>query len=213
VRFAFASAGHFSAVMLLSCALISAALGTTPKRSSDEQAQRKKENDQLGQRLIREAAGGEEDLMGTVVRLMDESAHHLEIDFDAGSETQTIQRRIVDRLNEAIKTAGRRRATRSSGQRSRGDRRRMPKRPVDPGPTGEASAAAASAQPNSGTVDAGGRAGTPSAAGGALKETRRAWGHLPERERDELIQGSEENFLEQYRAWIELYYMALQEAE
>ena len=59
---------------------------------------------------------------------------------------------------------------------------------------------------------------TPNAAGetkpvrGDLQETRRSWGLLPQRERDEMIQGSSEGYIERYREWIERYYRALQES-
>lgn len=50
-------------------------------------------------------------------------------------------------------------------------------------------------------------------ADGDIHELRRTWGHLPMREREEIIQGIGESFLERYRDWIERYYRALQEAE
>jgi hypothetical protein len=40
---------------------------------------------------------------------------------------------------------------------------------------------------------------------------RRSWGHLPQRDREEVIQGIGEACLERYRVWIERYYRALQE--
>jgi hypothetical protein len=47
---------------------------------------------------------------------------------------------------------------------------------------------------------------------GELIDVRRAWGHLPMREREEIIQGVNEEFLEEYREWVERYYRALQES-
>lgn len=198
----------------LCCALLGGATAATPERPRDAEARREREKGGLGQRLIREAAGVQEDVMDTVVRLMGESARSLEIEYDAGPDTQAVQREIVDQLENAIKkAAARRRPIRQSRLKRRGDKRRMssgrPKENKDADP----SASSSSAQGDSGTVDAGGDALAPDGSGGALIETRRGWGHLPQRERDELIQGSDEAFLEQYRAWIELYYKALQEAE
>jgi len=43
-------------------------------------------------------------------------------------------------------------------------------------------------------------------------DVRRGWGALPDRQRDEVIQGFSEQFLESYRIWIERYYRALQES-
>jgi hypothetical protein len=49
--------------------------------------------------------------------------------------------------------------------------------------------------------------------GGDLQDLRRAWGHLPMREREEIIQGVGERYLERYRDWIERYYRTLQETD
>jgi hypothetical protein len=70
----------------------------------------------------------------------------------------------------------------------------------------------ADASPSS-TIDARAAAAGGVSAGGELREFRRAWGHLPMREREEIIQGIAESFLERYREWIERYYRALQETE
>ncbi|MFQ5495803.1 MAG: hypothetical protein ACE5EX_10530, partial [Phycisphaerae bacterium] len=49
--------------------------------------------------------------------------------------------------------------------------------------------------------------------GAPFRELRRGWGHLPGREREELIQGISERYLDRYREWIERYYRALQEVD
>ncbi len=174
-----------------------------------------KKDDRLGQRLIRKAvANADEDVMEGVVRLMKEAAHRLEIDFDAGDETQTVQRRIIDRLDNAIKiAASRRRPRRHSSRASSADKRRMPKgkpRTVDKGKP--SSVEQDDASPSS-TIDARAAAAGGVSTGGELRELRRTWGHLPMREREEIIQGIAESFLERYREWIERYYRALQETE
>ena len=69
-------------------------------------------------------------------------------------------------------------------------------------------------QPDSGTTDGktGSQAGAESTRGD-LREVRGTWGHLPMRDREEVIQGIGETFLERYREWIERYYRALQESD
>jgi len=177
-------------------------------------ASREDKDEELGERLIREAVGKEEDIMGKIVRLMTESARSLEVEFDPGTDTQALQEEIVDNLDDAIKTAAaQRRRTRQSPRRQQGDKRRMANDQTRSRESSEESSDASPGQSNPASTSAAGQVVAPGDTGGALKETRRAWGHLPERERDELIQGSEEAFLEQYRAWIEMYYKALQEAE
>ena len=171
--------------------------------------------EQLGQRLIRKAvAQQDEDLMETVLRLMDEAAKKLEIEFDAGRETQVLQGRIVDRLEEAIRqAAAQRRSSRRSQSQWTGEKRRGPSQ-AEGGQSKQSSAQSGSAD----SKDA--RAASSSADPpdvephrGELREVRRTWGLLPRRQRDEIIQGSGEAFLERYREWIERYYRALQEAE
>jgi len=172
--------------------------------------------DDLGQRLIRKTiTDGEEDLMATIVRLMTEASRRMEIEFDPGEETQSLQGRIQGKLEEAIKAAAsKQRSRKKSPVQTDPDKRRMPttsKREQRP----EAKAKSESPPGRSSTT-----AEAPAAADGrseaeraTLQETRRSWGHLPRREREEVIQGVGEGFLERYRVWIERYYRALQESD
>ena len=174
-----------------------------------------KDGQKLGERLIRQAAGGEDEgVMERIVRLMKTSSRRLIIEFDVGEQTQTIQDDIVDNLDVAIrKAAARRRPQRSRDRSQRSDKRRRSQmaskdqrsdRPQ--GANGKSGADSASAA--AGTV-----ADADRASGGRLHETRRTWGHLPQRDREEFIQGIGERFLDRYREWIERYYRALQEDE
>ena len=172
-------------------------------------------DERLGERLIRQAAAdSDEDLMDSIIRLMSEAARKLEIEFDAGGQTQTVQSKILDRLNDAIKAAAsQRRPRRSTGPPSDADKRRMPKgkrRTSDKGgrPT-DSRMDSSSSSPS----DAEGKPLDRESTSGDLRELRRTWGHLPMREREEIIQGITESFLERYREWIERYYRALQETE
>jgi hypothetical protein len=152
--------------------------------------------------------------MTNILEMMQDSSRRLEIDFDPGRETQTVQAGIVEQLDEVIKVAASRRRPRSRPMQSgKSDKRRKP---------GERSKASDEAdektsqgdQPESGTTDdtPGSQAGAEST-GGDLREVRGTWGHLPMRDREEVIQGIGETFLERYREWIERYYRALQESD
>ncbi len=174
-----------------------------------------KKDQKLGQRLIRRAvANADEGVMESVARLMQEAAHRLEIDFDAGAETQTVQRGILDRLDKAIKVAAsRRRPRRQRGRPSSADKRTMPKgKPRTANKDKGSSVDQLDASPAS-TIDTRATAAGGVSAGGELRELRRTWGHLPMREREEIIQGIAESFLERYRERIERYYRALQETD
>jgi len=172
--------------------------------------------DDLGQRLIRKTiTDGEEDLMATIVRLMTEASRRMEIEFDPGEETQSLQGRIQGKLEEAIKAAAsKQRSRKKSPVQTDPDKRRMPttsKREQRP----EAKAKSESPPRRSSTTAEAPAAadGRSEAARATLQETRRSWGHLPRREREEVIQGVGEGFLERYRVWIERYYRALQESD
>ncbi len=174
-----------------------------------------KSDEKLGERLVRKAVtDADEDLMESVTRLMSEAARRLEIEFDAGDETQDVQRRILNRLSRAIKVAAsRRRLRRQSDQRSRSDKRRMSKGKPRTSDKEKRQSGDRTAAASSSTVGAGGSVAEHKTPGGDLQEIRRSWGHLPMREREEIIQGIAESFLERYRDRIERYYRALQETE
>lgn len=171
--------------------------------------------EELGKRLIRQStsdSGG--GVMDAIVRDMATAARRLDVEFDAGDETQSLQAKILAQLDEAIrKAAAQRRRSRSSARSSSSDKRSMSKSRKKPGDK----QAKASSQ-SKGTTSS--SDGTPEGVspnerpiGGRLDEVRRTWGHLPMREREEIIQGISESFLERYREWIERYYRALQETD
>lgn len=194
------------ALGLISFAAVTAAAQDPPPPSQPERSDKK-----LGERLIRKAVtDSDEDLMDTVINLMSDAAHRLEIDFDAGEQTQTVQHEILDRLNDVIKVAAsQRRPRRRSVPCSESDKRRMSKstqRKSDSGSGNGQSTPSDTAQAEGGEADR-------KSLTGDLRELRRAWGHLPMREREEIIQGIGESVLERYREWVERYYRALQEAE
>ncbi len=171
-------------------------------------------DDELGKRLIRRALDiPDDDLMAAIIRLMHEAAQRLEVEFDAGEPTQALQQRVMDQLDDAIKeAAARRRKSNPENPGSQSDKRQRP-------PPAQKQPSKGKAQRVGDTPDPTAQPGGPAdddplrtASGGELKESRRGWGHLPQREREEIIQGVGENYLERYRAWIERYYRALQEA-
>jgi hypothetical protein len=182
--------------------------GSPPKEESTVQ-------EELGERLIREASGEEdEDIMDRIVRLMNLSARRISVEFDVGPQTQEVQTRIMDSLETAIKQAAARRRPKRSRPRDRSaDKREMTEGTSRPKGQTEEQTADATAESASDAARPGERPSGESADGGDLREARRTWGHLPLRERQEIIQGIGEQFLERYRDWIERYYRALQEIE
>lgn len=176
---------------------------------------REKKED-LGERLIRKAVTDEdEDVMDNMIRLMDESAKRLEIHFDSGERTQHVQDRILRQLEEAIQQAASMTRSKSRSTKPSQGERRSSARPDPQQGKDRASRrndrAAADEPPES--TEKGSPSTAGDAQGGELRDIRRTWGHLPQRERDEVIQGVNEKHLERFRAWIERYYQALQEAK
>jgi hypothetical protein len=148
------------------------------------------------------------------MRLMDSAAARLELELDAGQETQDLQRQIMEELDHAIKIAGVRRKICSRAQEpARGDKRRSaPARGQARERTEQSDGAQ---QPGSSTREPGGSGlmREVERAGESLGDPRTSWGQLPQRQREEVIQGVGEKHLQRFREWIERYYRALQEAE
>ncbi|MBI1827151.1 MAG: hypothetical protein HYR83_12295 [Planctomycetes bacterium] len=188
--------------------------GNDKKKAGDDEHDRDRED--LAGRLIRKSVTeSDEGLMDNVLRLMDETAHRMEIDFDSGSRTQELQKQISDKLDEAIKiAAAQRRPQKQNNSSASSDRRRGPNNAKSP--TGKQGAPTAAAKAKESSTDESnapsGAQGPAESARGEIRDLRRGWGQLPERQRDEVIQGSGEGYLERYRQWIEKYYRALQES-
>ncbi len=167
----------------------------------------------LGKRLIRKAVTEQdEDVMGAIIRLMTEAAGKLELKFDPGEPTQHAQKQAIAKLDEAIQTAAARTKTMTRGQpKTKGDKRTRPEE--------DRAAKPQHKQQSSSADDRSGKLGKPSISPTTgltsenFQEWRRAWGQLPMRERDEVLQGASEKFSERYRIWIEKYYRALQESD
>ena len=82
--------------------------------------------------------------MGRIMSLMSEAAGHLKRAFDPGQDTQRVQREIIEKLDEAIATAQRRRSRGSGQQQQTSDKRRAPgksDRQKQDQPPGDAAAA------------------------------------------------------------------------
>lgn len=206
--------------MLLTALIIVSLLPTNPTlaimQQGDKGADDKKVDKKLGEKLIRDVTTkADSDLMTSIMQLMIESARQLEVDFDPGPQTQKIQQQVITKLDEAIAQAKSQRRKKSPNQQpSSSDRRTQPpasKNKDEPkqadGQNAQDGQASSTSTPPGGSVT---EAGTT---GGLLEESRRSWGHLPQRHRDEVIQGAGEQYLQRYRDWIQRYYRALQEAK
>lgn len=183
-----------------------------PVREPEEE----RTQDELAKKLMRDTVEqpGSTDLMDEMIRSMAEIAHKLQIKFDPGEQTQTQQREVANMLDRAIKeAASRRKAQPQSEQKQMADKRSMPAprkaqpKPEDKNQPGDGHAKTAASEKNAGDQAASAendKALPPGA--------RRGWGNLPQRDREEFLQGADEEYLERFRPWIEQYYKALQES-
>lgn len=181
-----------------------------PSESSEDQGA-----EDLARRLLdRDAAAENDDLMSRILRLMNDAQQRLHRRFDPGPETQAVQERVMQGLDDAIMLALQQRSRSTGTTTANGDERRMPQPPkhnqTDENKTEPDSAPGNQApSPSSAT----GADAPKSTQAGPFKESRRGWGHLPPRQREEIIQGIAEDVLEGYRELIDRYYRALAETE
>ncbi|MCP4591985.1 MAG: hypothetical protein GY842_14720 [bacterium] len=166
--------------------------------------------DDLSKKLIHQATTGEDlDIMAQITTGMSAAGEQLVRELDAGLDTQAVQEQIVLQLEEAIEAALQQRAPARARQRSESERRELGERRDDPSDDETAETGEQPEDPSE--VEEAGDADEAERRRGPFREWRRGWGHLPQRDREELLQGIGEDSLERYREQIEQYYRALTE--
>jgi hypothetical protein len=140
------------------------------------------------------------------VQLMGDTALRLSTSRDTGIETQRMQDEIIRKLDMLIQSAQQQQQQqRSSSSSSNGDPSQQPAQPQGQQQTnqgGQAEDSQSEAMPPAGG-DA--KPNPEIAARGA------AWGSLPERVRDALLQGNADQYSSLYQRWTEAYYRRLAE--
>jgi hypothetical protein len=144
---------------------------------------------------------------------MGEVDERLTLEFDPGEKTQGQQAKILEALDDLIKSAKPSKSSSGGGQDDgESDRRGNPKdgtspedqsgKNVKPGGNVSGETTETQATPADAEVE-----------GGRFRESRRGWGHLPSRDREEVLQGIQDDVVERYRQMIDEYYRALAEME
>ena len=169
----------------------------------------------IDERLVRKLLGGQSSTLDTVdstLADMDQAATRLKEKLDPGPQTQLLQKKIVDGVDQMIEQARRNRSTggRQSAQRS-GERRPGVKRPQRTAEKSDACDPGHAAKGGLGAADDGRRDGAGARASDKA-ELSRGWGFLPLRDRQEVSQGFDEDFLNKYREEIIRYYRDLAKA-
>jgi hypothetical protein len=203
----------FSHYLFLATVFYGLSLGAS-SAEEEQPAKTQTKPDELAAKLIRNTVNQStsEDPMIAIVREMSEVAERLQVDFDPGEQTQAQQQQVSAKLDEAIKAAAaRRRAQSQSDPKQSADKRTMSATKKQEARKTERKQAEGEAKSPAEKIAEHETAAKHEAKSDA-PNTRRTWGNLPQRDREEFLQGAEEQSLERFRPWIDQYFRALQES-
>ena len=164
------------------------------------------DDQELIEYLLRSASGsGQVNLSQRISRRMELSSQRIGDEFEIGRDTQRLQQRIIDDLEEAI--------AQLNNQQSKSSEQGSGQQEKSQQPKGGAQQRSAETSSTATPGNTGGGA-TPTATASSsdaapIEEGRREWGHLPPRDRDRVIQGRQQPYIEKFRDLIERYYRAL----
>ena len=131
----------------------------------------------------------------------------------AGDETQELQKKVMADIDRLIQRAKQQQSQQSASSKQQQTARREQVKQAKPG-QGEASRSDKPAIDSTDTKDRGGKADLRRLDPAALSEViKRAWGNLPEKQREEMLQNGGDKFLPKYELLIEEYYKALAERQ
>lgn len=179
--------------------------------ATDEEARRLfEELDPSKQELERKLTAQEAaDKLESAVQQMQETAFRIQKVRDTGIVTQRLQSEIISKLDVLIKQAEDSSSSSSSSSSSQSQQSEM-----QPGQQQQQAAQQQQQQGSSANPGSNAAGGLPSFEqnpGDQLDAARAAWGALPERVREKLIEGTSDYFSPTYRAWTEAYYKRLAE--
>ena len=163
---------------------------------------------ELVRKLLGEKSGVADDVQDAVTAMAD-AATRLSEEFDAGEKTQQMQRRVLERIDRLIEQAAKDSGVSRPSSQSR--------RRADPKPDGRRKEG--KSQPNAAGGMPPAKASASGTGPGEKKEDKakdkaglsRGWGYLPDRDREEIFQGFDDEFQAKYRREISRYYEDLAE--
>lgn len=201
----------FVLMMIAGSPLADAHASGNHDESSDGNATTRPADVEVDEALIRRLLGSEPTTLDAVERVLDRmerSSDRLTKEFDPGSDTQTAQAEVLAALDELIADAEKSRLE-SRGQPKRKRRDTSPpdrraRRSTGDGRSGR------SPTPTRHKGDSEHGAGADAKKlDDASVEIGRGWGYLPDRDRREIRQGFDEEFMPKFREQILDYYRAL----
>lgn len=158
----------------------------------------------------------EEDPLGYIGEEM-RRVERMMIKREQQAHAEQVQRQIVENLAKLIEQAEQRKNKQSAGAKSKQQSQQQSQRQQVQQPKQSQSGKPGEQQSNQPASDSTDRMGKnqtvaadPALIKGLLKD---AWGHLPDRQREQMLQNSPERFLPQYELMIERYYRRLAEEQ
>ncbi len=162
--------------------------------------------------VVRRLLGGESSAQDTVeetLSRMQEACDLLADRFETGDKTRGVQAQVVSSIDKLIEQAQKNSASGRAGSTTRRPREKAGGRPSRRASTKGSDKSAPNPQGGGAPAEgegAGERRGLKS-----KSQMSRGWGYLPQREREEISQGFDEEFLPKYREHILKYYRRLAE--
>lgn len=163
-------------------------------------------------RLLRGEEIGE--AFNEAVKLMDTAARRLEGTGDASLTTQRVQEDVIRRLDQLLASLQRQQSQSSSSSSSSSqsqDQQAQRNQPNQRKPSKPSRGQSQQSQSGEGQRNDLGPARQDGPLKANLDAARAAWGSLPERVRDMLLQGSSDRFSSKYQGLTEAYYRRLAE--
>jgi hypothetical protein len=188
--------------------------GTSPEGAKPEQPPGSGTPGDIATELDRLLKGEElGEAFEQAVGLMQDAKSRLNVQKDAGVETQRVQEDIIRKLDQLLKSMEQNQQSSSSSSSSSPSQQNQPRpAPSQPRP-GRGQGGQTPQGQGDGQQD-GDRGGSNTAdLKPGLDSARAAWGSLPERVRDMLMQGSSDRFSSRYQALTEQYYKRLAEEQ
>ncbi len=188
------------------------------KRANEmtEASKPRREGSKVDEQLVRRLLGGQSSAVDAVEQTlsrMEEASEGLRDRLDPGEKTQVVQKQILVGIDKLIEEASKNRA--ATRDQTSTVRRRQAK------PSGRSSAGASQKAASQGKAPAASSRPAddhPQTARGERgkgeadkADLTRGWGFLPQRDRDEISQGFDEQFPAKYRERIMEYYRSLAE--
>jgi len=146
------------------------------------------------------------------IALMGDAAKRLDTAKDTGIDTQRVQEDVIRRLDQLLSSLQQQQSSSSSSSssssQSQQDKQQGKNQPSQKKPGGKQGQ---QSQPGDGNKESESPPKQEGALRPGLDSARAAWGALPARVRDMLLQGSDDPFSSRYKALTEAYYRRLAE--